>query len=201
MWLAPASQRRSSKHLVSTPARGLGRQSRVFLKRQLEAEGHRCVVLNIGTSRRIPSTEYETVLGAWDYVRKLCVSTEKATPRTFTSMALRKKVCCCHSSPASSAWRSAVGHSSPFMPVSTRCSFRGGRPLLGAGVHAPVQDSESHRLYSEDVKSRIVEHGVPPAKVVPIPPSARNTSNMRAPACPRTWPNSMPRFGRSSSAT
>jgi glycosyltransferase involved in cell wall biosynthesis len=42
-----------------------------FLKRRLEADGHTCVVLNIGSSRKLPSTEYETVLGAWDYVSKL----------------------------------------------------------------------------------------------------------------------------------
>lgn len=42
-----------------------------FLKRQLEAEGHECVVLNIGTSRRIPSPEYETVMSGGDYVRKV----------------------------------------------------------------------------------------------------------------------------------
>ena len=41
------------------------------LKRQLESEGHECVVLNIGSSRTIPSPEYETVLGAVDYVRKV----------------------------------------------------------------------------------------------------------------------------------
>jgi glycosyltransferase involved in cell wall biosynthesis len=42
-----------------------------FLKTRLEAEGHTCVVLNIGTSRAIPSTEYETVLGGRDFVRKV----------------------------------------------------------------------------------------------------------------------------------
>lgn len=42
-----------------------------FLKRHLEAHGHCCVVLNIGTSRRIPSPEYETVLGGRDYLRKV----------------------------------------------------------------------------------------------------------------------------------
>ena len=42
-----------------------------FLKKRLERDGHRCVVLNIGTSRRIPSTEYETVLGGGDFVRKV----------------------------------------------------------------------------------------------------------------------------------
>jgi glycosyltransferase involved in cell wall biosynthesis len=42
-----------------------------FLKKALEVEGHRCVVLNIGTSRMIPSSEYETVLGGSDFVRKV----------------------------------------------------------------------------------------------------------------------------------
>jgi glycosyltransferase involved in cell wall biosynthesis len=42
-----------------------------FLKKRLEAEGHTCAVLNIGTSRAIPSTEYETVLGGRDFVSKV----------------------------------------------------------------------------------------------------------------------------------
>jgi hypothetical protein len=42
-----------------------------FLKRHLEQYGHECVVLNIGSSRAIRSPEYETVLGGWDYVRKV----------------------------------------------------------------------------------------------------------------------------------
>lgn len=42
-----------------------------FLKKALERAGHECVVLNIGTSRNIPSTEYETVLGMGDFVRKV----------------------------------------------------------------------------------------------------------------------------------
>jgi glycosyltransferase involved in cell wall biosynthesis len=42
-----------------------------FLKKRLECEGHECVVLNIGTSRRIPSPEYETVMSGLDFVRKV----------------------------------------------------------------------------------------------------------------------------------
>lgn len=42
-----------------------------FLKRRLEADGHTCVVLNIGSSRKLPSSEYETVMDGWDYLRKL----------------------------------------------------------------------------------------------------------------------------------
>lgn len=42
-----------------------------YLKKRLEREGHECVVLNTGTSRRIPSTEYETVMSSGDLVRKI----------------------------------------------------------------------------------------------------------------------------------
>lgn len=42
-----------------------------FLKKRLEQEGHQCVVLNVGSSRAIPSTDYECVLGGRDLLRKL----------------------------------------------------------------------------------------------------------------------------------
>ena len=42
-----------------------------YLKKRLEREGHECVVLNTGTSRRIPSPEYETVMSAADLARKI----------------------------------------------------------------------------------------------------------------------------------
>jgi glycosyltransferase involved in cell wall biosynthesis len=42
-----------------------------YLKHRLEAEGHTCTVLNLGTSRTIPSPEYETVLGGGDFVKKV----------------------------------------------------------------------------------------------------------------------------------
>jgi len=42
-----------------------------FLKKRLEQEGHKCVVLNVGSNRLVPSQEYETVLGGGDLLRKL----------------------------------------------------------------------------------------------------------------------------------
>jgi len=42
-----------------------------FLKKHLHEAGHECVVLNIGRSRKIASSEYETVLSGMDYVRKV----------------------------------------------------------------------------------------------------------------------------------
>jgi glycosyltransferase involved in cell wall biosynthesis len=42
-----------------------------FLKKGIEAAGHRCVVLNVGPSRVIPSPEYDSVRGGGDLLRKL----------------------------------------------------------------------------------------------------------------------------------
>jgi len=42
-----------------------------YLKKRLEQDGHDCVVLNTGTSRRIPSPEYETVMSGTDLARKI----------------------------------------------------------------------------------------------------------------------------------
>ena len=42
-----------------------------YLKKRLERDGHECVVLNTGTSRRIPSPEYETVMSGGDLARKI----------------------------------------------------------------------------------------------------------------------------------
>jgi len=42
-----------------------------LIKKQLEAGGHECVVLNTGRNRLVPSPDYETVLGPWDFVRKV----------------------------------------------------------------------------------------------------------------------------------
>ena len=42
-----------------------------FLKKRIQDEGHQCVVLNVGPSRRIPSTEYESVMSGGDLLRKL----------------------------------------------------------------------------------------------------------------------------------
>jgi glycosyltransferase involved in cell wall biosynthesis len=42
-----------------------------FLKRRLEQDGHECVVLNLGANRAVPSADYETVLGGFDFVRKV----------------------------------------------------------------------------------------------------------------------------------
>ena len=71
---AVASERRTAKilEISAYPPPRSGWAVRVeFVKQRLEREGHACIVLNTGTSRAIPSTEYETVLSGTDYVRKV----------------------------------------------------------------------------------------------------------------------------------
>jgi len=71
---APSAPPRRAKILevTSYPPPRSGWAVRVeYLKQRLEREGHSCVVINTGTSRTIPSTEYETVLSGLDYVRKV----------------------------------------------------------------------------------------------------------------------------------
>lgn len=66
------SKPRKILQITSYPPPSAGWGMRVqFLKRRLEADGHRCVVLNIGTSRRIPSDEYQTIMSGLDYLRKV----------------------------------------------------------------------------------------------------------------------------------
>jgi glycosyltransferase involved in cell wall biosynthesis len=69
---SPAASTAQILEVTSYPPPRAGWGIRVeFLKKALEVEGHRCVILNIGTSRMIPSDEYETVLSGSDFVRKV----------------------------------------------------------------------------------------------------------------------------------
>jgi glycosyltransferase involved in cell wall biosynthesis len=66
------SERRKILEITSYPPPRAGWGMRVeTVKRGLQARGHDCRVLNTGISRKIPSTEYETVLSGFDYIRKV----------------------------------------------------------------------------------------------------------------------------------
>jgi glycosyltransferase involved in cell wall biosynthesis len=70
----PGSERATARVLevASYPPPRSGWSVRVeFLKKRIEAEGHQCIVLNIGPSRHIPSPEYDSVRGGGDLLRKL----------------------------------------------------------------------------------------------------------------------------------
>ena len=145
-----------------------------FLKKRLEKEGHRCVVLNIGTSRRIPSPEYETVMSTFDFVRKV--------------WRFSRQGCVVH---AHANGDSPIGLVLALV-AQTIGLATGRRPFLTfhAGViqrHFPRD--KSGRLTplfwllfkmprtiicnSEPVKACIAAYGVSPDKIVPIPAFSR----------------------------
>lgn len=140
-----------------------------FLKRHLEAAGHECVVLNIGMSRTIPSAEYETVLGPWDYVRKVWRYSRNGylvhahvngqSPKGFLLsiaaellhlVAGRRCVLTFH-----------AGLDQAYFPRPRAPLLRPMFWLLFAVPRRIICNSEA-------VKAKIVEYGVRPDKIVPI---------------------------------
>ena len=141
-----------------------------FLKRYLEQRGHRCVVLNIGSSRAIPSDEYETVLGGLDYVRKVWrfsrqgfvahVHVNGASPKGFV-LAIAAQLLNLVSGRRSFLTFHA-GIDQVYFP-------RPKYPLLRPVFWTLFTIPKAIICNSEEVKAKIVEYGVSPSKVVPIP--------------------------------
>jgi glycosyltransferase involved in cell wall biosynthesis len=141
-----------------------------FLKRYLEQRGHRCVVLNIGSSRAIPSDEYETVLGGLDYLRKVWrfsrqglvahVHVNGASPKGFV-LAITAQLINLVSGRRSFLTFHA-GIEQVYFP-------RPKYPLLWPVFWTMFAIPRAIICNSEAVKAKIVEYGVNPAKVVPIP--------------------------------
>ena len=145
-----------------------------FLKKRLEAEGHRCVVLNIGTSRFIPSTEYETVLGAGDFVRKVwrysragyvvhAHANGDAIKGTLLALLAQVIGCVCGRRPFLTFHAGVIQRYFP--PEKSRVLF----PLYWLLFALP------RRIIcnSEPVKACIGRYGVAARKIVPIPAFSR----------------------------
>ena len=145
-----------------------------FLKKRLEQEGHECVVLNIGTSRRIPSPEYETVMDGSDFVRKVFRFARRGyTVHTHAN----------GDSPTGALLAMTAQVISRLLRTRLILTFH-------AGViqrHFPRDRDRRLTLFykllfwmperiicnSEAVKACIVGYGIDPAKVVPIPAFSR----------------------------
>lgn len=145
-----------------------------FLKKRLEREGHTCVVINTGASRRIPSPEYETVLGGGDFVKKVW---------RFARAGFRVHAHANGDSPKGALLA---------LVAELVAIANGRRPILTfhAGAiqryfprsHAPALVPLYWLLFllprriicnSEAVRQRIQGYGVPAAKIVPIPAFSR----------------------------
>ncbi|BCS33209.1 hypothetical protein TBR22_A24360 [Luteitalea sp. TBR-22] len=141
-----------------------------FVKHRLDAEGHRCVVLNIGPSRHVPSDEYETIAGGGDLLRKVW----RYSRDGFTV----------HAHANGDAWKGAL----LALAVLTISLVHGRRSVLTFHAGAIQRYFPVHRswvltpLYwllfllprdiicnSDAVKACIRQYGVPASKITPIP--------------------------------
>ena len=141
-----------------------------FLKKRLEAEDHVCTVLNIGRSRTIPSPEYETVMGGLDYLVKVW----RFSRRGFV---VHMHV----NGEAEVGFILALAAEVINLVWGKRCflTFHAGIdqeyfPRPKSPWLLPmywVLFSIPRRIIcnSNAVKEKIVEYGVPPEKIVPIP--------------------------------
>jgi len=145
-----------------------------FLKKYLTSCGHECVVLNIGTNRTTPSDEYETVMNGLDYARKLVRFSRKGF------------VAHVHVNGASPKGFVLTIAAEVLNLLSGRRCFL----TFHAGVEQIYFPRQKSRLLvpvfwlmfsiprriicnSEEVKTKIVEYGIAPDKIVPIPAFSR----------------------------
>ena len=141
-----------------------------FLKKHLEAQGHVCTVLNIGSSRAIPSDEYETVLGGFDYVRKVWrfsrqgfvahVHANGASPKGFVLAIVAEILNLVSGRRCFLTFHAGVDQE--YFP-------RPKYPLLFPVFWAMFALPRCIICNSEAVKAKIVEYGIAPSKIVPIP--------------------------------
>lgn len=145
-----------------------------FLKAQLEASGHQCVVLNIGDSRAIDSTEYETVKSAIDYVRKLAryarrghlfhVHVNGSTHKGLIVALVAELVALAHGCTRALTFHAGIRQA--FFPRSRSGALTPLFQLVFGLAHKVICNSAA-------VKERIIDYGVRPDKVVPIPAFTR----------------------------
>lgn len=144
------------------------------LKKRLDAEGHRCVVLNTGETRRVPSPHYETVESGAVYLRKvwrycragylLHTHANGEAPKGILLALVAQCLARC-------AGRGSV---LTFHAGSDQLLF----PRANAPHWAPVfwllfRTPNAIICNSEAVKRGIVGYGVAPNRVVPIPAFSR----------------------------
>jgi len=131
-------------------------------------------VLNTGTSRRIPSTEYETVLGGLDYVQKVWrytrdgfvahVHVNGKSPKGLVLALIGELIGAMHGRPTILTFH--AGEDQTYFPRSKAPAWA---PLFRLLFALPARII----CNSEAVKARICEYGVSDRKVTPIPAFSR----------------------------
>lgn len=144
--------------------------SLVALRKELEARGWDCQVMNLNENRRVKSSEYIDVQNGWDYFRKVLhwvrrgygvhVRVNGDTKKGYLLALAALVLARLWGRPALLTY--CGGHEQNFFPAP-RGSFREGAFSFLFRV--------SSRIYcnSEAVKSAILTTSVSPSKVIPIP--------------------------------
>jgi glycosyltransferase involved in cell wall biosynthesis len=190
--------RASILEVASYPPPRSGWSVRVeFLKKAIDSAGHRCVVLNVGPSRRIPSSEYDSVRSTTDLLLKLC----RYSREGFVVHA--------HSN-----GDSVKGALLALVAGLVNVAF-GTRPFLTFHAGVIQRYFPKHRAWwmvpcywllftiprhvicnSEAVKARISGYGISPEKIVPIPAFSRQYVDFQPAPLPPTVQAFFDRFPR-----
>ena len=192
----PTAARARILEICTYPPPRAGWSMRVeLLKKHLEAQGHECAVLNTGPNRRVPSSDYETVLSPFDFVRKV--------------WRFARAGYAVHEHVNGDSWkgfvRTLVSELLALL-AGARCylTFHAGVEQLyfprdKAPAAAPLFRlifTVPQRIVCNNaaVKAKIVEYGVDPAKVVPIPAFTRQYLEFTPASLPSTIDGFFKRF-------
>ena len=144
--------------------------SLVGLRKELEARGWECRIMNLNENRRIRNSEYIDVQNGWDYLRKLlrCVIDGCAVHIRANAESVDVYILAFLALAVARLWKRpalltyAGGHQQTYFPA----------------VHSSLRHFAftmlfrlPHRLYcnNEAVKRALLGTGIPPERVVPIP--------------------------------
>jgi glycosyltransferase involved in cell wall biosynthesis len=141
-----------------------------FVRAHLEALGHECHVLNIGKSRRIKSSDYLDVQSSSHYVRQVLAHVRNGytvhthlngdSPKGLMLALIAEALCFLLGRPCVLTF-----HAGPIQLLFPKSRSRAWAPWYALAFALP----RVIVCNNEAVKARILEYGVPPEKVVPIP--------------------------------
>ena len=151
-----------------------------FVRAHLEGLGHECRVLNIGKSRRIKSPDYLHVRSSLHYFQQVLAHVWNGytvhthlngdSPKGLTLVLIAEALCALFGRPCVLTF-----HAGPIQLFFPKEKSRAWAPWFTLAFALP----RVIVCNSEAVKARILEYGVPPEKVVPIPAFSRQYLDYR----------------------
>ena len=145
-----------------------------MLKNHLNAQGHHCVVLNIGRSRTIPSDQYETVVGPWDFVSKVRKYARMGfVAHTHANGEVNKGLALALTAQFINRWYGTPCVLTFHAGIDQAYFPREKSPLMAPLFRLLFSIPRRIVCNSESVRQKIAEYGVPATKVRAIPAFTR----------------------------